>query len=73
MIVSEPITLYSTGCPKCCVLTKKLIDKNIPFKESMDIDTMEAMGIQSVPVLSVGDKLLDFTEAVQWINSYEGD
>ena len=69
MVVDEPIILYSTGCPKCCVLTKKLIDKNIPFKESMDIDEMEAMGIQSVPVLSVGGKLLDFSEAVQWINT----
>ena len=31
------IILYSTGCPKCKILKKKLEDKNIDYVESDDI------------------------------------
>ena len=51
------ITLYSTGCPKCNVLMKKL-----------DVNELLAKGYDEVPLLEVEAKLLKFTEAVNWIN-----
>lgn len=66
------IILYSTGCPKCNVLKKKLADKNIQYTENNDVDTMVSLGIDQVPVLSVDGKLLQFSEANDWINEREG-
>ena len=65
------IVLYSTGCPKCNVLKKKLADKNITYTENNDVDTMVSLGIDQVPVLSVDGKLLQFSEANEWINESE--
>lgn len=62
------VILYSTGCPKCNVLKKKLNDKNINFTENNDIGTMTSLGIEQVPVLSIDGKLMDFTQANTWIN-----
>lgn len=65
------IILYSTGCPRCNVIKKKLTEKNIEHTESNDIYVMESLGIDHVPVLSVDGKLLDFAEANKWINERE--
>lgn len=65
------ITLYSTGCPKCIVLKKKLTEKNIEYTENNDIETMTSLGIDQVPVLSVGGELLQFADANKWINERE--
>jgi glutaredoxin-related protein len=62
------ITLYSTHCPRCRVLETKLTQKNIEFNVVTDINKMESLGIQSVPILEVDDKLLNFTDAVAWVN-----
>lgn len=66
------VILYSTGCPKCNVLKKKLNDKNINFTENNDIDTMTSLGIEQVPVLSVDGELMDFSQANTWVNEREG-
>lgn len=66
------VILYSTGCPKCNVLKKKLNDKNINFTENNDIDIMTSLGIEQVPVLSIDGKLMDFSQANAWINEREG-
>ena len=60
--------LYSTGCPRCNVLKKKLAEKDIDYTENNSVDEMVSMGIMEVPVLSVDGKLLDFSEAVKWVN-----
>ena len=65
------IILYSTGCPKCNVLKKKLTEKNIEYTESNDIEVMASWGIDQVPVLSVDGELLQFAEANKWINERE--
>lgn len=62
------IILYSTGCPKCNVLKKKLDAKSIVYTEENSVDKMLAMGINQVPVLSVDDELLAFVQANEWIN-----
>lgn len=65
------VVLYSTHCPKCTVLEKKLKQKNIEFEEVNDIKTMKDKGIFSVPVLEVDDNMMDFSTANQWVNMQE--
>lgn len=63
------IILYSTNCPKCVVLEKKLQAKNIPYVKNQNVKEMSLLGVKTVPMLKVGDgPLLDFTEAVKRIN-----
>nr|DAJ43019.1 MAG TPA: NrdH [Caudoviricetes sp.] len=60
--------LYSTGCPKCEVLKKKLAEKGVQYTENNSVDEMLTLGIEAVPVLKVNDRLLDFKGAVDWVN-----
>lgn len=62
------ITLYSTGCPRCNVLKQKLNSKNIEYTVVNDVDIMTEKGISTVPVLEVDNQLLQFKEAVDWVN-----
>lgn len=63
------ITIYTTKtCPKCKILKKKLTDRNIDYKEIQDIKLMRKLNILEVPKLEINDKLLDFSEANDWIN-----
>lgn len=61
------VILYSTGCPKCNVLKKKLSEKDITYEEFTSVDDMLNMGIKEVPMLGVGEKLMSFKESVDWI------
>ena len=61
--------LYTTHCPKCMVLKKKLDQKNISYEESNELDVLVKYGIQSVPVLDVNGELLLFDKAIEYINS----
>lgn len=65
------LILYTTHCPKCSVLEKKLAKKNLEYTENTSIEEMKALGISTVPVLSVNGELLPFEKANQWINSVE--
>ena len=64
------IVLYSTGCPKCSVLKKKLDEKNVEYSVETDENKMTKLGITTVPVLSVDGAYLSFTGAVQWLKEY---
>lgn len=61
------ITLYTTHCPKCNVIAKKLEQKNIPFEYNEDMEEIIALGYRTVPILKVDDQYLNFTEANNWI------
>ena len=63
--------LYSTGCPKCKVLEKKMESKNMDFVIETNIDPLIEMGFMSVPVLYNKSKneYLNFTEAVNFVNN----
>lgn len=65
------VILYSTHCPRCTVLEAKLKASNIKYVEVNDVDKMTALGICSVPVLSVDNKLFNFTESLSWIKQQE--
>ena len=65
------VILYSTGCPKCDVLKDKLTAKNISFTVVTDISVMDSLGIQFVPVLQIENNLMNYKEAVEWVNKQE--
>lgn len=62
------VVLYSTHCPKCNVLEKKLQQKNIVYEEVNDVEIMKEKGYLTVPILEVDGKSMDFKTAVDWIN-----
>ena len=62
------VVMYSTGCPKCKILKKKLDEKKVVYEEETDIEKMKSKGIDRVPVLEVDGKLFSYSEAVKLVN-----
>lgn len=62
------VVLYSTHCPKCGVLEKKLSSSNIDYDIITDENLMIEKGFMSVPMLEVDGEIMDFKAAVEWIN-----
>lgn len=61
--------MYSTGCPRCNVLKKKLDAKGIEYIVNNNEDDMKTLGIVTVPCLEVDGTLMDFKMAVDWIGA----
>lgn len=66
------IILYSTGCPKCNVLKKKLDASGISYVVNDDSEIMKQLGFTQVPVLEVDGIYMQFKEANDWINNHGG-
>ena len=62
------VILYSTGCPKCNILKKKLADAKIDYKVVEDVDVMVSKGLKDVPWLEVNGNLMNFVDSSKWIN-----
>ena len=62
------VVMYSTGCPKCKILKKKLDEKKVVYEEETDVEKMKSKGIDRVPVLEVDGKLFSYSEAVKLVN-----
>ena len=70
----DKITLYSTHCPKCRVVEKKLQQKNLEFevvdaKDPVVMDMLMGKGFRQMPILQVGENMIGFGEAVKWIGA----
>lgn len=65
------VTLYSTGCPKCRVLTSKLDAKSIKYDVNSNQDEMINKGFMSVPQLEVNGHVFDFNEARKIVDSFD--
>ena len=63
------VIFYSTHCPKCNVLEKKLKQKNVSYIEVNDVDIMQEKGFLQIPILEVDNNIMDFVEANQWLNN----
>ena len=63
------VKLYSTHCPMCNVLEKKLQQKNIFFEEINDIELMKKKGFLQAPMLEVDGEIMNFKQAKDWINN----
>lgn len=68
ILIYGEVILYSTGCPKCEVLKKKLNSKGVQYTENNSVDEMLALGIMQAPMLGNNGVLMDFKTAVEWVN-----
>lgn len=76
----QKIIFYTTNCPRCQVLKKKMDSLGIEYELNDDIEEMMLWGIQTVPMLRIEKELfdassftalLDFSQAVKWLKEYE--
>lgn len=63
------IVFNSNDCPKCKILKTKLDEKNIVYQICSDMDVMIKKGFNSMPVLEVDDKIMNFNDSIKWILS----
>ena len=68
--MKNKLILYSTNCPKCNVVHKKLTHAGLDFEVTNNIEELINMGITAAPVLKVDDEYLNFMEAVNWVNTH---
>lgn len=66
--IAGNVVLYSTGCPKCKILERRLGDKNVEYSENNSVDEMISLGFTELPVLKVGEDMLSFKDALAWVN-----
>lgn len=62
------VILYTTHCPICKMLEKRLADKKVSYTECTDVTKMKSLGIKQVPVLSLDGVLYNTQEAMKWLN-----
>lgn len=67
------VKLYTTHCPRCRVIEKKLAQKNIQYTEVTDLKEMERRGFTSAPMLEVDGTTYKFGDANRWIMNYTGE
>lgn len=65
------ITLYSTGCPQCRVLKRKLDDLKLEYDIVSDPQQIIAMGFQSAPVLEIDGERYNFVQGINWVREYQ--
>ena len=66
------VTLYTTHCPKCRILAKKLTMSNIDFTESENIQELIRAGYSMAPMLKLEDgSYLDFKTACRWTDQHK--
>ena len=65
------VTLYTTHCPRCTVLEKKLKEKNIEYDIVEDEETIIQKGFMTVPILEVDGEVMNFSESVKWVNNFK--
>lgn len=62
------IKLYTTACPKCEVLKSKLDAKGIQHETIKGAKAIQELGYMSAPLLEVDGEVLEFGDAVEWVN-----
>lgn len=67
------VILYSTGCSNCRMLEAKLKAKKIEYVEVTDSNIILGMGFMSVPMLEVDGKIMNYKNAIEWLNNLEGE
>ena len=66
------VILYSTNCPRCIVLEKKLNNAKIKYSINNNVEEMLSLGFMEAPILMVNGKALRFKEANDWIGEQRG-
>lgn len=70
-VPNSKVVLYSTHCPRCSVLEKKLAQLGIAYELNTNVEEMIALGMTSAPMLSVDGELLDFNSANEWFKKHQ--
>ena len=65
------VEIFTTeSCPRCAMIKQRLMKKGIDFIENRDEDKMKELGFMTVPMIKLeDDTILDFGQAISWINS----
>lgn len=67
------VILYTTHCPKCRILEKKLNIAGVDYSASEKLDKLIRAGYSSAPMLELEDgSFLNFKEACKWADSQKG-
>ena len=61
------VVLYTTGCPQCRVLEKKLDESGIKYNVVTDVDEMIKMGFNTAPILKVDSEVMNSQQAFNWL------
>lgn len=65
------VKMYTTHCPKCNVMERKLKEANIEFEEIDDNDEVlrvaTSLGFTMAPLLEVDGRVMDFKDGIEWI------
>lgn len=69
-MIHEKIILYSTHCPKCGVLEKKLQRAELDYEICSDAEKMKERGLTEIPMIEIEGQLYRFSDACSWISSY---
>lgn len=65
------VKMYTTHCPKCDVMARKLKEANIQYEEIDDnakvLEVATAGGFTMAPILEVDGHAMDFKDGIDWI------
>ena len=65
------VKMYTTHCPKCNVMERKLKEANIEFEEIEDnaevLRVATSGGFTMAPLLEVDGRVMDFKDGIDWI------
>ena len=65
------ITLYTTHCPMCNVLEKKLQMAGLQYEMNEDPNEISKLGYLAAPLLKVDEDVYTFKDATVWLNNLE--
>lgn len=65
--------LYSSNCPKCIVLKKKLEEAKIDFETIEDEEIFNKKNIRFMPAFEYDNQIVDFNSAIKYIKTQKGD
>ena len=63
------VVLYTICCPACNVLESKLQSQGIDYVKNESEDAIRELGYDRAPLLSVDGKVMDFSEAIQFLKT----
>ena len=65
------LKFYTTHCPMCSILQKKLDNAGLQYEICEDTQKMLDLGFTSMPMLEIDNcNTLSFKQACDWINDY---
>ncbi len=65
------VVLYTTHCPACSVLERKLDKAGIKYDMVEDPNEIIKLGFYSAPVLTVDENPLGLKQACDWIDAFD--